>query len=265
MNKKSTLLVLTALAAGALAARAQTPAPAPAAAAPSATWTVTPTIASQYMFRGVRLGGASFQPTIEYGSGPLVLGLWSSFPMKDKVPGQSDPELDPYGSYTFDLAKDLTLQPGFILYTYPNANKNNGFFGTTFEPSLALNYTVEGVKLTPKIYYDMVMKQSLLEFSVAYAIPLKDAGTEIDFLGQVGTFKALDMLENSSPAYKNYGNYWLAGITLPFQITKDAKLSIGWAYTKGSDNFFKQGSRPKFENTAAVGRGVATISYSMTF
>jgi uncharacterized protein (TIGR02001 family) len=264
MNKKIALLALSALTFGALTIHAQTPAPAPAVA-PSATWTITPTFVSQYMLRGVRLGGASFEPVIEYASGPLVLGLWSNFPLKDKVVGQSDPELDPYGSYTIELAKDLTLQPGFILYTYPNANKSNGFYKTTFEPSLALNYTVEGVKLTPKLYYDTVLKQTLLECSLFYAIPLKDAGTEIDFLGTYGTFKATDAFESTTPAMKNWGNYWLAGITLPFQINKSSKLSIGWAYTKGSDNYLKQGTAPKAANTGAVGRGVATISYAFTF
>ena len=57
--------------------------------------------------------------------------------------------------------------------------------------------------------------------------PLKDVGTEIAFLGSYGTFKATDALENSNPATKNWGSYWLAGVTLPFQVAKDQKLSVG--------------------------------------
>ena len=264
INKKTTLLALGAFALGSLTAHGQAPAPAPAAA-PSATWTLTPAFVSQYMLRGVRLGGASLQPVIEYASGPLVVGLWNNFPLKSKVPGQSDPEIDPYFSYTFEIAKDLTLQPGAILYLYPDANKSNGFYKTTFEPSLALNYTVEGIKLTPKLYYDTVLEQTLLEFNVAYSVPMKELGTEIAFLGTYGTFKAKNAFENTSPAMKNTGNYWLVGVTLPFQINKESKLSLGWAYTEGRDNFLKQGSAPKSVNTAAVGRGVATVSYAFTF
>ena len=177
----------------------------------------------------------------------------------------SDPEIDPYGSFKFELAKDLTLQPGFILYTYANAKKKDGFYKTTFEPSLALNYTVEGWTLTPKIYQDLVLKQTLLEFNAAYALPLKDLGTELDFLGTYGTFKATDAFESTTPAVKNWGNYFLIGATAPFQITKDSKLLIGFAYTKGSDNYFKAGNTPKFKNTGAVGRGVLTVSYAITF
>lgn len=266
MNKKLLLVILSALISGAFSARAQTPvAPAPAPAAPSPSWVLTPTFVSQYMLRGARLGGPSFEPSIEYDAGPLAIGLWSNFPIKDKVTGQSDPEFDVYGSYSFDLAKDLTLQPGFIYYAYPNAKKKDGFYKNTFEPSLALNYTIEGIKLTPKIYRDVVLRQTLAEFSVAYAVPLKDLGTEIDFLGTYGTFKATKALENSTPDTKNWGNYWLGGVTLPFQLNKDTKLSVGWAYTKGSDNFFKQGATPKFANTGAVGRGVATISCAFSF
>lgn len=240
-------------------------APAAAAAAPSSSWTLTPVVVSQYMLRGARLGGLSFQPVVEYTSGPVTAGIWNSIPLADRVPGQSNPEIDPYASYTTELAKDLTLQTGFILYLYPAARKKDGFYKMTFEPSVALNYTVEGIKLTPKIYYDTVLKQTLLEGSVAYSVPLKDAGTELAFLGQWGTFKAKDALENSSPSTKNWGEYWLAGVSLPFQVTKDSKLTIGWAYTKGSDNFFKQGSTPKSRNAAAVGRGVVSLGYSFTF
>ncbi len=261
MKLKITALLLSGLALGTLSVRAQAPAP----AAPSYTVTATPTFVSQYMLRGVRLGGPSFEPTIEYGSGNLALGLWMNFPLKDKVVGQSDPEIDPYGSYKFEIAKDLTLQPGFILYTYPNAKKKDGFYKTTFEPSLALNYTVNGWTLTPKIYQDVVLSQTLLEFNAAYALPLKDAGTELDFLGTVGTFKATDAFESTSPAMKNTGSYFLVGVTAPFQVTKDSKFLVGFAYTKGSDNYLKQGTAPRFSNTAAVGRGVLTLSYAITF
>ena len=274
MNKKTTALLLSALTLGAFSLHGQTPAPAsapapaPAPAAPSSSWTVTPTFVSQYMLRGARLGGPSFEPSIEYDAGALALGVWANTPISDKVVGQSDPEIDPYGSYTMDLVKDkLTLQPGFIWYNYPNAKKKDGFYKLTFEPSLALNWMPQdGVKITPKVYYDVVLSQLLFEFNAAYNLPLKDAGTELDFLGTVGTFKASDAFESTSPAMKNWGNYWLVGVSAPFQIVKDTqKLILGIAYTKGSDNFFKQGTTPKFSNTAAVGRGVITVSYAITF
>jgi hypothetical protein len=225
------------------------------------------------MFRGARLGGPSFQPAIEMDSGNLALGVWNNTPISNKVDGQSDPEFDIYGSYTIETIKDtLSWVPGFTIYTYPNAKQANGFYKATYEPNLALNYTVAGWKFTPKIYYDLRLKGPTYELSVAYTVPLKDANTELDFLGTAGTFKwttaAPDQVNSlGQPAnLKNYGNYWLIGVSAPFQIVKDTqKLTIGWAYTKGDQNFIKIGTDAKFANPGAVTRGVLTISYAISF
>lgn len=271
MNTTKLALLLTGLATISPAlSQAQTatpaPAPAPVAEAPSASWILTPSFASQYMFRGVRLGGPSFQPSLEFDYGSLAVGVWSNFPMKDRVPGQSDPEFDVYGSYTFTVIPDqLTLVPGFTWYNYPDADKANGFYKGTFEPSLAANYTIGMVKLTPKVYYDVVLDGATYELTATLAVPLKDLGTELDFTGTVGTFKWDNAIENASPDIKNWGDYWLVGVAMPFQITPSSKLTLGVAYTKGSGNYLKQGTDPRLANTAAVGRTVATVSYAWTF
>jgi uncharacterized protein (TIGR02001 family) len=254
-------IVASIFAAGSLGLRAQT-APSQTAAETSAlSWVITPAVVSQYMYRGTRISGPSFQPAIEFGTGGLVGGVWANFPIKDKVVGQSDPEYDFYVSYTSELIKDtLNWQPGATLYLYPNADPNNGSYRNSFEPSLALNYTITAVQITPKIYYDFMLKGPTCEVTAAYALPLTGAGTELGFTGSIGTFKWTDAFENSTPAAKNWGNYWLIGVSAPFQIHPRSKLTIGWAYTKGSGNFVKIGGTPKSENTAAVGRGVVTIS-----
>jgi uncharacterized protein (TIGR02001 family) len=282
MNKKITTLLLSALTLGALSAYAQTPA-APAAApaapaapvaeaAPSASWTITPAFASQYMFRGARLDGPSFEPTLEYDNGNFAIGVWGNVPITNKVIGQSDPEFDFYGSYTIEAVKDtLTWAPGFTVYTYPNAVRANGFYTATVEPNLALNYTVAGWKFTPKIYYDFVLKGPTWEFTAAYTVPLKDLNTELDFTGTYGSFlwtsAAPDQVNSLGVPVdvKNYGNYYLVGVALPFQVTKTSKLTLGFAYTEGSENFIKYGTDAKFVNPGAVGRGVVTVSYAITF
>ena len=266
-TNKLLLILVSTLAAGAslLAQTATTPAPAPAET-PSASWVITPSVASQYMFRGVRLGGPALQPSVEYDRGALALGVWASLPLKDRVVGQSDPEFDFYGSYSFDVIKDTaTLVPGFTVYTYPNANHDNGFYSSTFEPNLAFNYTLGIVKFTPKLYYDVILKGPTAEFNVSVALPLKDLGTEIDFAGTVGTYKWDDAVTHSTPDTKNWGDYWLIGASIPFQLTKDSKLTPGIAYTTGSNNYYEQVGVYKAENTAAVGRVVFSLSYAITF
>jgi uncharacterized protein (TIGR02001 family) len=254
MNIRTTSLLCIALALTGVSARAD-----------GTSVVLTPSIVSQYKFRGARLGGPSFEPSLEVDSGNLAIGVWTNFPLKDKVIGQSDPEIDPYGSYTITIDSSLNIAPGFTWYNYPNAETSNGFFKSTFEPNIALNYTISGLKLTPKIYYDMVLKGPTYEFTAAYAVPLKEINSELDFTGTVGTFIIREYAKGANPSVKNWGDYYLVGIAMPFAITKASKLTIGFAYTKGSGNFLKAGSTPKVVNTSAVGRGVFTLSYAYTF
>lgn len=218
------------------------------------------------MFRGVRLGGPSFEPSLEYDNGNLAIGVWSNIPLADKVQGQSDPEFDFYGSYKQEMIKDtLYFVPGYTIYTYPNADRNNGFYKITVEPNIALNYTVGGVTLTPKLYYDFVLRGATWEFSAAYTVPLKDANTELDFTGTIGTYLWTAAVPDVTPDIKNWGDYYLVGVSMPFTIGKNGKLTVGMAYTKGSSNFYKQSGFGQVANGAAVGRGVFTISYGITF
>ncbi len=278
MNYRHTFVTITCLLAGSAitwaqsepsspnpgAATSAAPTPAPFVA-PSSTWTFTPALVSQYMFRGARLGGFSFQPAVEFDAGNVALGVWSNFPLRNRVPGQSDPEIDPYGSYKIVVSDAFNIQPGFTCYYYPDAIKSNGFYRSTFEPNLALNYTVAGVVLTPKFYYDIVLHGPTCEFNASYALPLKDIGSELDFTASVGTFKWTQAAEDSIPDVKNWGDYWSAGVAVPYQIFRNQKLTVGFLYTKGSGNYLKQGTAPKTQNGAAVGRGVVTVSYAITF
>lgn len=266
MTKK----LLTALAGlvavgSAVTMRAQAPAAAPAAAAPSYSLTATATAVSEYMFRGQRLGGASWQPAVEFATGDLTLGVWSNFPFKDKVKDSSDPEFDLYGSYTFNISKELSIVPGFTFYDYPKAPTNLGYYRSSFEPSIALNYTLADIKFTPKVYYDVVLEGPTYELNVAYAYPLKDLGTELDFSAQMGTFIQKDVVKDGNPGTKSWGEYWLLGVSAPFQITKQSKFTIGVAYTSGRNDFIKTGNFGKVKNPLEDDRTVVTASYSFSF
>jgi hypothetical protein len=274
MNKKIVAILLGACTVGVLATRAQTatstaPAPAPAPATPD-SWSVvvTPSYVTTYMFRGSRLGGQSFEPSVEgdYGS-TIKLGIWNNEPINNsnKVHGQSDPEIDPYGSYTYAINDSLSLQPGFTWYNYPDAPKSAGFYKSTFEPSLALNYTYRGVTISPTFYYDVILRAATYELDAAYTVPVKEIGTGLNFAAKVGTYFGTDEVNGTNPNTRAWGNYWLAGVTLPFQINKASVLSVGWAYTDGTDAYTKTPGFAKQKNTEAVGRGVFTASYAWTF
>lgn len=262
-TKELLLIMLGTLPAGTFCARAQTTVG--PVAAPGISITATATAVSQYMFRGQRLGGLSFQPAIEFGSGDGVVGIWSNFPIKDEVPDTSDPEFDLYGSYNFALSDVLSLVPGFTWYVYPDAPTAAGFYRSTFEPNVALNYTIGGVKLTPKLYYDIKLKGPTYELTALYALPLQEFGTELDFIGTVGTYYLREAVNLPSPATKAWGDYWLVGVSMPFQLPNGGRFTLGWAYTEGRDAYAKQGTAPKGINPLALGRGVVSVSYTHSF
>ncbi len=264
MKNKLLLVLASALTVTAVSSHAQTSAPAPAVA-PSYTLTATATAVSQYMFRGQRLGGWSFQPAVEYASGNFGLGVWSNFPVKDEVPDTSDPEFDLYGYYTLPVNDAVSVVPAFTYYYYPNAPIGLGFYRGTFEPSIALNYTTQGLKLTPKLYYDVTLRGPTFELNAFYAVPLKDFGTELDFTAAIGSYLLKDIARDRNPKTKAWGDYWSVGVAMPFQISSAGKLTLGWSYAEGRKAYFKTGNAGRVPNALAVGRGVVSISYAHSF
>ena len=261
------LLTGTAVSFGQATATSPAPTPAPAPAAPSMAFTATVSVVSQYMFRGMRLSDGGLQPAIEMAAGNLTLGAWSNFPFDgDKVPDSSDPEIDLYGSYNFALQENMTLSPGFTSYHFPEAPTSAGFYKHTFEPNIALSFTmIDGVKITPKVYYDLVLEGPTYEISAFYAVPLKDIGSELDFTGTYGGYKWKEFVNDASPAVKAWGQYWMLGVSAPFQISPKSKLVLGYTYAEGTKAFTKAGSSGATANPLAIGRGVVNVSYSYAF
>ena len=227
-------------------------------------WTISPAFTSHYVFRGVELADACFQPWIDYTRGPLSLGVWSSAALEDRVSGDSDPEVDLYGSYSFaNASKSVTFVPGFYLYTYPDAKRSNGLYSVTFEPSFAVVFTAAGVQFTPKIYYDVMLKGATYELTAAFALPLKSLGTELDFAATAGTFKTTDTAADVTPAVKNWGDYWTIGVAAPVQVSMRSKVTLAVTYSEGRNNFFKEGTLPRVANEGAHAQTSVTLTYSI--
>jgi uncharacterized protein (TIGR02001 family) len=229
------------------------------------TWTVNPAFTTHYLFRGVELAGACFQPWVDYTIGPMSVGIWSSIALEDQVGGDADPEIDLYGSYTFTSRSGaFGIQPGFYLYTYPDADRSKGVYKSTFEPSLAAIFNVAGIQFTPKVYYDVMLEGATYEMTAALALPLTALGTELDFSATAGTFKWRDVTADAMPAVKNWGDYWSMGVAVPVQISLRSRLTLALTYSEGRDNFFKQGTLPRVRNAAAHGKTAFTVVYALT-
>jgi uncharacterized protein (TIGR02001 family) len=236
-----------------------------AVAAPPASVTASASVVSQYMFRGLRLNAAGLQPNVEVSAGNLVLGTWANVPLRDKVRDGSDPEIDLYGAYTLPLDAAWSIAPGFTSYHFPHAPTSAGFYRSTLEPNLAVNYAGNGFRITPKVFYDLELRGPTAELSGFYAYPLKAWGTELDLTATVGTYRWRDAANRAAPAVKTWGDYWLLGAAVPFQVSRQAKVTIGFAYTEGRNAFTKKGVLGKTRNPLATGRGVASINYAFAF
>jgi uncharacterized protein (TIGR02001 family) len=151
-SRFSNFVVLPAVAlllnAGSALAQTATPAatpPAPAAApaaepAPPFTWNAG--ITTDYRYRGV--SQSRLKPTINAGAdyafaNGFYLGGWGSTIkwVKDGG-GDGNLELDLYGGYKFEVAKDLNLDVGYLQYVYPSnklspsANTGEIYIGATY-------------------------------------------------------------------------------------------------------------------------------------
>jgi len=232
------------------------------------TVTVTPSFVSQYMWRGQRLGGLSLQTSVEADDRGFGLGVWANQPMADKVPNQSSPEVDPYGYWRLPVADRVAVIPGFQIYTYPGADAEKvvaGYFRTRCELNAGLEFRCGGVTLMPKAAYDFQLRGGDLELNGFYAVPLASIGSELDFKATAGAFDYENAFGGATPSAGESGGYALAGATLPFRISRSAKVSLGWAYTEGFDDRFRVDGFPNDHNRLAGGRNVVSISFAWTF
>ncbi len=103
---------------------------------------------TDYRYRGIsqsRLKPA-VQAGVDYSLGGFYVGAWASSIkwIKDAGGGNANAEIDLYGGYKFDLAKDFTLDLGVLTYQYPS-NKFNPKAETT-ELYGAVTYGIATVK-----------------------------------------------------------------------------------------------------------------------
>ena len=121
-----------------------------AAFAAQAGITVTPTVVSDYDFRGITQDAKdpALQVGVDWSGGPVHLGLWTSnidFEAPTKFYGDKHTELDLIGDYSFGSEETVKFNTGLVYYTYPGQTDNNTpevwFMGTKGWFSAALHYS----------------------------------------------------------------------------------------------------------------------------
>lgn len=114
-------------------------------------------LASEYSYRGISqsdnkpalAGGADYS----HASGAYV-GAWAStikWLEESNVYDKSKVEVDVYGGYKHELAKDLTVDVGVLKYLYPGDKASTTLTANTTEVYAALNYKFAGVKYSHSV------------------------------------------------------------------------------------------------------------------
>lgn len=257
MNFKTKSILVLATALVGTAAMAQTAAPA-AAPEPESTLAFNIGAVSDYRFRG--MSQTSFKPALQGGvdyahkSGAYV-GAWASNVswIKDYI-GAKDgtTEVDLYGGYKGEIAKDLSFDIGVITYQYPGntANKVTVDANTT-EVYGALTYGIVTAKYSQSTsnFIANINSQGSRYFELAAAF---DLGSGFSFTPHVGRQTIPNQVDNA-------GDCTDYSLTLAKDFGNGVSASFAVLGTDAKDSFYKV---PGFDN---LGKNAMTVGVKYTF
>lgn len=219
MKTKSTLLGASC----ALLATLVTPAMAQAG---DVDWSIGTDLVTEYVFRGVSLGGDSVQPYVEISTGNFTAGAWFSTQIGADSAFSAD-ELDLYAGYSVPLDGDLSLDLGVTYYHYPQTGAlfdTDGGAAGTYEFSTAIGFDTP---LSPSLaaYYDVTLEAFTLEGAVGHSVGFGEK-QGADFGLTVG------LVDGQGFSYE----WATASAALSHAITDDASIYIGANFTVNSDD-----------------------------
>jgi uncharacterized protein (TIGR02001 family) len=235
---KHTIYVIAALAAAA-GLRAQSPAP---ASSPGYSITSDFTYASEYVFRGVKSAGNSFQPSVELAAGDFNVGVWTNQP----ITKHQNNEIDFYTGYTYKVNTALKLEAVATSYNYFEAG--NGQTKDTYEGGLGATYTIAGFSPSVYYYHDFRLNSDTVQGAIGYSLPLEAIGASLDTSLFAGTVNARDTAPDAAgPKPRDAYTYYGIDMSVPYKLNKNATWTTGVHYTTNS-------------NVAGVGGPTGTLS-----
>ena len=259
MQIKSLVGMCVALFGTAVMAQTTSPTAAPAAAPePASSLTFNVGVVSDYRFRSV--SQTSFKPALQVGvdfahKSGLYVGAWGSNInwIKDYI-GATDGtlEVDVYGGYKGEIAKDFSFDVGVITYQYPNNTADRVTVNAnTTEVYGALTFGIVTAKYSQSTGNFIANPDSKGSYYVELAAAF-DLGGGFSLTPHVGrqsipnqTGSAGDYTDYSLTVGKDFGNGLTASLAA---MTSDAK-----------DSFYKV---PGFDN---LGKNAVTVGLKYTF
>ena len=262
LKTKTILVLATALVGTAVMAQTAAPAAAPAAPAaapePESTLSFNVGVVSDYRFRGI--AQTSFKPALQFGvdyahKSGLYVGAWSSNInwIKDYV-GATDgtQEVDLYGGYKGEIAKDFTFDIGVITYQYPGNTADKVLVNAnTTEVYGALTFNIVTVKYSQATSNFIANPDSKGSYYLELAAAI-DLGNGFTLTPHVGR-QVITNQFNSAGDYTDYA------LTLGKDFGNGLSASLAAMSTDAKDSFYKV---PGFDN---LGKNVLQVGVKYTF
>jgi uncharacterized protein (TIGR02001 family) len=183
---------------------------------------------NKYVFRGVQEAKASVEPALELDYDDFYGGVFSNLPLTAKPKD----EVDFYASRSLalpDLGKGWRYDLGGYAYYFPQGYRVPGLSNTSFEGYTGLSGGAIGGGLMPSVYayYDFTRQVYTVQAALRGSVPLKTVGLSLDGQLSAGYVGAV----NSSPVRPESDyTYWGAGVSVPWQFTAKARLTVGAQY-----------------------------------
>ncbi|MDR0902945.1 MAG: TorF family putative porin [Opitutaceae bacterium] len=216
--KKIAILLASLVAGSAMFAQSTTP---------SSSYKVSAdfTYASDFVFRGIKQAGDSFQPSIEVTVDDFYVGLWTNQPIKNREYN----EIDIYAGYKQSITDVLQLDVIATYYYYPEAETQ--MTGKSYEVGAGVTYNYRGISASVYGYYDFRLEATTFQASAGYSFPIEPLGLSLDFSMYIGTVSARDAAPDALATGQHEAyNYYGADLTLPYHIRDNAIIHAGLHY-----------------------------------
>jgi uncharacterized protein (TIGR02001 family) len=219
---KTIVLLFAALAPAAVLSAAST--------VPAYTVTTDFSYTSDYVFRGLKSAGNSFQPSIEVASGEFNAGLWTNQP----ITKNENDEVDLYAGYRWNLNSRFVVEGAATYYWYPEARSSLGQTGDTYELSAGASYDM--APLTPSLFYyhDFRLKADTLQAAVGHKMPLGGvSAATFETSVFAGSVHMKDAAPDAAgaPINESYSYYGL-DVSIPYKLATNATFTVAGHYVR---------------------------------
>lgn len=197
---------------------------------PAYTVTTDFTYTSDYVFRGLKSAGNSFQASVEAASGDFNAGLWTNQPI---TKNQND-EIDLYAGYRLNVNSRFAVEGAATYYWYPEAKSSAGETKDSTELSVGASYDV--APLTPSVFYyhDFRLKSDTLQASIGHKMPL---GSVSAATFETSVFAGSVRFKDAAPdapgaAVQESYTYYGIDVSIPYKLAANATFTVAGHYAK---------------------------------